>query len=52
MRAIHPVRAWCQPGQQGPVRLGLIMSLLLLGDHTPVVAQNALLGTIQKCYRD
>ena len=47
MRAIRHVRAWCQPGQQGPVRLGLIMSLLLLGGHTPVVAQNALLGTTQ-----
>ena len=47
MRAIRHVRAWCQPGQQGPVRLGLIVSLLLLGGHTPVVAQNALLGTTQ-----
>src|SRR6266567_4595449 len=47
MRAIHHVRAWCQPGQQGPLGLGLIVSLLLLGGHTPVIAQNALLGKTQ-----
>ncbi len=47
MRAIHHVRAWCQPGQQGSVWLGLIVSLLLLGGHTPVVAQNAVLGKTQ-----
>ena len=47
MRLIRHVRAWCQPGQQGSVWLGLIVSLLLLGGHTPVVAQNAVLGKTQ-----
>ena len=47
MRLIRHVRAWCQPGQQGSVWLGLIVSLLLLGGHTPVVAQNAQLGKTQ-----
>jgi ferric-dicitrate binding protein FerR (iron transport regulator) len=47
MRLIRHVRAWCQPGQQGSVWLGLIVSLLLLGGHTPVVAQNAPLGKTQ-----
>ena len=47
MRAIRHVRAWCQPGQPGPLGLGFIVSLLLLGDHTLAVAQNALLGKTQ-----
>jgi ferric-dicitrate binding protein FerR (iron transport regulator) len=47
MRAMHHVRAWCRLGQQGLVRLGLIVSLLLLGSHTPVIAQSALLGKTQ-----
>jgi hypothetical protein len=47
MRAMRYVRAWCQPGQQGSLGLGLIVSLLLLGGHTPVVAQTALLGKTQ-----
>jgi ferric-dicitrate binding protein FerR (iron transport regulator) len=47
MRAIRHVRAWCQPGQQGPMGLGLLVSLLLLGSHAPVIAQNALLGKPQ-----
>ena len=47
MRVIRHVCAWCQPGQQGSVWLCLIMSLLLLGGHTPVMAQNALLGATQ-----
>ena len=47
MRAIRHIHAWYQPGQQGPVQLGLIVSLLLLGGYTPVVAQSALLGTTQ-----
>ena len=47
MRAIRHVGAWCQPGQQGSLGLGLIVSLLLLGSHTPVIAQNALLGKTQ-----
>jgi ferric-dicitrate binding protein FerR (iron transport regulator) len=44
---MHHVRAWCRLGQQGLVRLGLIVSLLLLGSHTPVIAQSALLGKTQ-----
>jgi ferric-dicitrate binding protein FerR (iron transport regulator) len=47
MRAIRHVRVWCQPGQQGLLGLGLLVSLLLLGGHTPVIAQNALLGKTQ-----
>ena len=47
MRAIRHIRAWCQPGWQGPLGLGFIVGLLLLGGHTPVVAQNALLGKTQ-----
>src|SRR5215510_7540023 len=47
MRAIRHVRAWCQPGQPGPMGLGLLVSLLLLGSHAPVIAQNALLGKTQ-----
>ena len=47
MRAMRYVRAWCQPGQLGPLGLGLIVSLLLLGGYTPAVAQNALLGKTQ-----
>jgi hypothetical protein len=47
MRAIRHVRAWWQPGQQGLLGLGCIVSLLLLGGHTPVVAQNAPLGKTQ-----
>src|SRR5207244_9487095 len=47
MRAMRHIRAWCQPGQPGLLGLGLIMSLLLFGGHTPVVAQSALLGNTQ-----
>ena len=47
MRAIRHVRAWCQPGQPGLLGLGFIVGLLLLGGHTPVIAQNALLGKTQ-----
>src|SRR5919198_3527073 len=47
MRAIRHVRAWCQPGQPGLLGLGFIVSLLLLGGHTPVVAQTSLLGKTQ-----
>lgn len=47
MRAIRHVRAWCQPGQPGRLGLGFIVSLLLLGGHTPVVAQSAVLGKTQ-----
>ncbi len=48
MRIIRHVRTWCQPGQPGPLRLGLLVSLLLLGVHTTVIAQHALLGTTQR----
>ena len=49
MRSSHSLRAFCQRRQLGPRRLGLIvsMSLLLIGSLTPVLAQNALLGTAQ-----
>ena len=47
MRAMRHVRAWCQPGQQGLLGLGCIVSLLLLGSHTPVIAQSALQGKTQ-----
>jgi len=47
MRAMRHVRTWCHPGQQGPLGLGLIVSLLLLGGYTPVIAQSALLGKTQ-----
>ena len=47
MRAMRHVRAWCQPGQQGLLGLGFIVSLLLLGSHTPVIAQSALQGKTQ-----
>ena len=47
MRAMRHIRTWCQPGRQGPLGLGFIVGLLLLGGHTPVVAQNALLGKTQ-----
>jgi len=47
MRAMRHVRTWCQPGQRGSLGLVCIVSLLLLGSHTPVVAQNAPLGKTQ-----
>src|SRR5262245_33566353 len=49
MRAIRSLRVFCQQRQPGAVRFGLTLSvsLLLLGGLTPVVAQNALLGTAQ-----
>src|SRR4029450_2598393 len=49
MRASRSLRAFCQHFQPGTGRLGLIvsMSLLLIGSLTPVLAQNALLGTAQ-----
>lgn len=47
MRVIRQVHAWCQPGQPDPMWLCLIVGVLLFGGHTPVMAQNALLGTTQ-----
>ena len=47
MRAMRHIRTWCQPGRQGPLGLGFIVGLLLLGGHMPVIAQNALLGKTQ-----
>ena len=47
MRTMCRICPWCQSGWQEAVQLGLIVSLLLLGDHRPVVAQNAPLGTSQ-----
>ena len=48
MRAIRAIRALCHHCRPSPVRLGVIFSVsLLLGGHTPVVAQNVPLGTTQ-----